>query len=284
MSAPGRIASIRERLLNKARHSGEVFDYVIARYAIERFLYRLSVSDFSSQYVLKGALLFYVWHERMHRPTRDVDFLGFGPADAGAVAQAFQSIANMQVPDDGLTFFADSVSAESIREEALYGGIRVKLLCKLGNIRIPLHVDVGFGDAITPEPALCTFPALLPDYPPVCIRSYPIYTVVAEKLEAMVSLGDRNTRMKDFFDLRFIVQSEVLDPVILSQAIKRTFERRKTALPQGVPHCLTQEYARVKEQDWNAFLRRNGLEAREGFAEVLAAIQAHLPYRWGAAE
>jgi hypothetical protein len=281
MSSPNLIASIRQRLRNKATQTDEVFDFVLARYAVERLLYRLSVSNLSNQFVLKGALLFYLWNEQMHRPTRDLDLLGFGPADAATLEQTFKQIISTSVPDDGLTFFPDTITAEPIREDDLYGGIRVKLMAKLGNIRIPLQIDVGFGDAVTPGPESSRFPTLLTDLPTPAIRSYPVYTVIAEKLEAMVSLGDRNSRLKDFFDLRFILQTEQLDPAVLSQAIKSTFERRKTPLPTAVPRCLTPEFAAVKETLWKAFLDRNGLTSKEeSFAEVLQSIRTLLPYKW----
>jgi hypothetical protein len=154
-------------------------------------------------------------------------------------------------------------------------------MAKLGNIRIPLQIDIGFGDAVTPGPESSHFPTLLSDLPAPVIRSYPVYTAVAEKLEAMVSLGDQNSRLKDFFDLRFILQTEHLDPAILSQAIKSTFARRKTSLPAAVPRCLTPEFASVKETLWKAFLDRNGLKSTEdSFAEVIQSIRTLLPYNW----
>lgn len=279
MSGPNLIASIRQRLRNKAAHTGEAFDFVLGRYGAERLLYRLSVSKLSTQFVLKGALLFYLWNEQMHRPTRDLDLLGFGPSDTATLEQAFREIVETSVPDDGLTFFPDTIAAEPIRDDTLYGGIRVKTMAKLGNIRIPLQIDVGFGDAITPGPEVSNFPTLLTDFPAPAIRSYPVYTVIAEKLQAMVSLGDRNTRMKDFFDLRSIFQTEQLDQAVISQAIRSTFERRRTSLPQGVPRCLTPEFAAIKESQWRAFLDRNGIpKTAESFADVLQSIRTRLLY------
>lgn len=281
MSGPNLIASIRQRLRNRAAQTGEAFDFVLTRYAAERLLYRLSVSRLNTQFVLKGALLFYLWNDQMHRPTRDLDLLGFGPSDSATLEQAFRQIVETSVPDDGLKFLPDTITAEPIRDDALYGGIRVKILAKLGNIRIPLQIDVGFGDAITPGPEARNFPTVLTDFPEPAIHSYPVYTVIAEKLQAMVSLGDRNTRMKDFFDLRFILQTEQLEPAIVSQAIKSTFERRKTLLPHGVPRCLTPEFAALKESQWRAFLDRNGIaRTSESFADVLESIRSRLRYDW----
>jgi predicted nucleotidyltransferase component of viral defense system len=281
MSAPNQIASIRQRRRNKAAETGEVFDFVLSRYAVERLLYRLSVSDLAEQFVLEGAMLFYLWNHAMHRPTRDVDFLGFGPAETEALEQDFRRIVAIPGPDDGLTFFADTISASPIREDGVYGGVRVKLMVKLGNIRIPLQIDVGFGDAITPEAERSRFPSLLSDFPAPVIRSYPVYTVVAEKLEAMVSLGAQNTRMKDFFDVLFILRTETLDRAVLAEAAHNTFNRRKTAYPAGIPDCLTPSFAASKEMIWQAFLNRNGIRTMKGtFADVVTEIAAQLPLDW----
>ncbi len=210
-----------------------------------------------------------------------MDFLGFGPADTETVKTAFQGIIAIPAPEDGLTFLAESVIAEPIREQAAYGGIRVKLMAKLGNSRIPLQIDIGYGDAITPGPETRQFPALLPNFAAPAIRAYPVYTVVAEKLEAMVSLGDQNSRMKDFFDVLFILRTEKLDPVRLAQAISATFKQRKTSLPIGMPHALTQDFAGAKEEMWRAFLKRNGITSgTDSFAQVVTEINNRLPYAW----
>jgi predicted nucleotidyltransferase component of viral defense system len=205
---PNLVASIRQRLLNKAKSNGEVFDFVLSRYAIERLLFRLGQSRHADSFVLKGAMLFYIWNQSMHRPTRDVDFLGFGPADCDTLEATFKEIAESPVPEDGLTFETRKIKTDPIREEASYGGVRIKLLAKLGTIRIPLQIDIGFGDAITPSPNISRLPSLISELPAPTIRTYPIYTVVAEKLEAMVLLGEQNSRMKDFFDIHFLVTTE----------------------------------------------------------------------------
>ncbi len=151
MSKPNLVASIRQRLLNKAKANGEAFDYVLARYGTERLLYRLANSSHSNSFVLKGAMLFYVWNRQMHRPTRDVDLLGFGSDDLEIVTETFSEIARITTPEDGLSFDAGSIKANSIREQASYQGIRIKMLTPLGNVRIPIQIDIGFGDAITPS-------------------------------------------------------------------------------------------------------------------------------------
>jgi hypothetical protein len=217
----------------------------------------------------------------MHRPTRDVDFLGFGPADCDILEATFKEIAEWPAPDDGLTFDSQTIKAEPIREEASYSGIRISLLSKLGTIRIPLQIDVGFGDAITPSPDTYKFPSLISELPVPSIKTYPIYTVVAEKLEAMVLLGEQNSRMKDFYDIHFLATTEEFDTKVLHQAIRATFSRRKTPLPSTVPESLTQDFATLKQDQWSAFLNRNNLKTTPSdFSEILAQIRNRLPVDW----
>ena len=197
----GLVASIRARLQNLAKARGEDFDLVLTRYAIERFLYRLSLVPARENYLLKGALLFDLWFDVPHRPTRDADFLGFGPADTDALKTTIREICAV-AGDDGMKYDPESITVEEIRENARYGGLRVKLGSTLGNARSLVQLDVGYGDAVTPGPEEALYPTLLDDQPPPRLRVYPRASVAAEKLEAIVSLGMTNTRMKDYFDLR----------------------------------------------------------------------------------
>ncbi len=155
-------------------------------------------------------------------------------------------------------FLPESVAAAPIREEAAYPGTRVTLEARLESARIRVQVDIGFGDVVTPAPEEITFPALL-DFPAPHLRAYPIYTVVAEKLEASVRLGEANTRMKDFFDLWFLSQKFPFEGELLKEAITRTFARREMPLPTAVPVALTPEFAALKAATWAAFIRRNAL-------------------------
>jgi hypothetical protein len=198
-------ASVRQRLLVLGQKRGEPFDLILTRYGIERLLYRLSRSAYADRFLLKGAMLFRVWNDSSHRPTRDVDFLGYGLAETKDLEGIFRELCSLPVDTDGLIFLPLTVNAQPIREEAVYGGIRVTLEARLENAKIPIQCDIGFGDAVTPEPEQVEFPALL-DFPAPQLRSYPTYTVVAEKLEAMVLLGEANSRMKDFYDLWFLSQ------------------------------------------------------------------------------
>ena len=201
MTGPDLTASVRARLLNKAKAEQQDFNLVLTRYALERLLYRLGRSTHAEHFLLKGALLFDLWFDIPHRPTRDADLLGFGSADIPRMEAVFRDLcAAACEPDDGIRFQAATVSALEIRKEANYAGLRVTLVGLLAGARCPVQVDVGFGDAVTPAPELVDYPAMLPELPGPRLRAYPRYTVVAEKLEALVSLGIANSRMKDDLD------------------------------------------------------------------------------------
>ena len=268
-------ASVRQRLLNLSDKSGVAFELILTRFAVERLLYRLTQSRYADGFLLKGAMLFAVWSPEAHRPTRDVDLLGFGTSELEQVEATFKELCGVPVDDDGLVFIATSVRAEGIREGAHYAGVRVNLIAKLANVKIPVQVDVGYGDAVFPGPETVTFPALL-DFPAPTLRAYPIYTVVAEKLEAMVVLGEINSRMKDFFDLWFLCEHFDFERAILAQAVKGTFERRKSPLPKpGTIYALSDAFAQDKKPLWNAFLTRNRLEAID-LPAVLSRLNAFL--------
>lgn len=258
----GRAASILARLLARAKAGGEDFNLVLNRYAIERFLYRLSVSPARDAFVLKGAMLFDLWFDVPHRATRDADFLGFGAEDADTLRETLQGICGIEA-DDGLEFDAASISVESIREQANYGGLRARLVARLGGARCTAQIDVGYGDAVTPGPEVATCPVLLDDMPAPRLRVYPRASVIAEKLEAIASLGMANSRMKDYFDLLALAREGHVDGQEVAVAIAATFRRRGTAIPDGMPVGLTGEFARdpAKLRQWQAFLGKNRLEA-----------------------
>ncbi len=265
-------ASVRQRLLTLSERRKEPFDLVLVRYGIERLLYRLSRSAHAEKFLLKGAMLFAIWSDGTHRPTRDVDLLGFGPSDDDELKAIFKEVCGLETEPDGLTFLTESVAAAPIREEAAYPGTRITLEARLGKVRIPVQVDIGFGDVVTPAPEEIEFPALL-DFPAPHMRAYPIYTVVAEKLEASVRLGEANTRMKDFFDLWFLSRQFPFEGELLKGAITRTFARREMTLPATVPVALTPEFVAQKAATWAFFIRRNALAPVE-MAATLDAIRA----------
>lgn len=269
-------ASIHARLLARARARGDDFNLVLTRYGLERFLYRLSVSPARDYYLLKGALLFDLWFDLPHRPTRDADFLGFGAADRDALRRHVRDVCALAV-DDGIAFDPESVSIEEIRDDAKYGGLRVKLVGLLGRARCPVQLDVGYGDAVTPGPEEITYPCLLEDLPPPKLKVYPRASVVAEKLEAIATLGIANSRMKDYFDLRALAREGAVGQDVLEDAIAATFGRRGTVLPAELPLGLTDAFAQDAEKraQWNAFLRKNGLEA-PALVEVVAEVRDFL--------
>ena len=255
-------ASIHARLLNLAKARGEDFNLVLVRYATERFLYRLSQLPARESYWLKGAMLFDLWFDVAHRPTRDADFLSFGPMESGVLANTVREICAVPA-EDGMRFDADSIVIDEIREEARYGGLRVRLVGRLGNARATVQLDVGYGDAVTPGPEDAVYPTLLDDQPAPRLRVYPRASVVAEKLEAIVSLGMANSRLKDYFDLRALAREGLLDARHLADAIAATFARRGTAVPIEMPLGLTEAFALdpAKQRQWQAFLGRNRLQA-----------------------
>ena len=257
-------ASIRDRLLNRAKTERTEFGLLLTRFALERLLYRLSISRHREQFLLKGALLFDLWFDEPHRPTRDADFLAFGSPDLSAMAATFREICALEA-EDGITFDPTSVKAQEIRKEANYAGIRITLTGSLDRARCPVQADIGFGDAVTPAPEETDYPLLLNDLPTPRLHVYPRYTVIAEKYHAIASLGIANSRMKDFFDLWVLTRQSELDPTILRRAIAATFVRRSTALPTNTPVGLSDEFAGdgAKQIQWRAFKARNQLVAPE---------------------
>lgn len=262
-------ASVRQRLLNVAKAQGVDFNQVLVRFALERILYRLAQSKHADRFLLKGALLFTLWYDMPHRATRDADLLGFGASDLESVAQAFREIAAVAVAD-GIVFDPASVTAEEIRKEAGYGGVRVTIAGELAKARCKTQIDVGFGDAVTPGPVDAVYPVLLADLPAPQLRAYPAYTVVAEKLHAIALLGMTNSRLKDYFDLSVLLKRETLDAGLLAKAIKATFERRGMAVPAGLPVGLTDEFARDASRQalWQAFVKKNELDPEPLIAVV----------------
>jgi hypothetical protein len=268
-------ASVRQRLLNLAKKRGDAFDLVLVRYALERLLYRISVSRYAEQFLLKGALLFAVWGQDEHRPTRDADLLGSGPGEPERVQSVFKEFCGIRY-EDGIMFDTNSVKVEEIAEDKIYPGLRVTLNAELAGARIPVQVDVGFGDAVVPGAETVRYPTML-EFPAPQLRAYPVYTVISEKFQAMVALGGANSRMKDFYDLWAIGRRFELDGGTLSRAIEATFARRKTTLPDGKPVALKPEFAEIpgKAAQWSAFVRRNRLNAAEiSLSKAQASIAA----------
>lgn len=263
--------SARARLTNRARERKENAQLLMTRYVIERLLWRLSVSPYRQLFVLKGAMLFSLWTPTPYRATGDLDLLGFGDNDPDQVAGHFRAVMVIAA-DDGIVFRPDTVVAAAARAEDEYSGVRLDFQAELAGARLPIHVDIGFGDAITPGAQDIEYPSLL-GLPPPKLRAYPPETVVAEKFQAMTALGMANSRMKDFFDLWAIANTFAFEGAVLAQAIAATFARRQTPLPTEPPLAFTTGFAQAKQVQWTAFLKRTEASlAPEPFPEIQAQI------------
>lgn len=270
--------SIHQRLLNIRNKTGENFNSLLVRYGLERLLYRIMLSNHSDVFVLKGAMLFALWHEVPGRPTRDIDLLGFGNPTHQQLKQLFSDAGDVVFDDDGLRFDTNSIRTEDIRDDQEYFGIRIRLHAFLGNARIPIQIDVGFGDVLTPAPQEIEYPTIL-DLPAPRLMAYHPATVIAEKVNAMVVHGIMNSRMKDFYDIYILLKHMNIDDNLLAQAIKATFNRRKTELPKLLPVALSEDFLEdgTKETQWKAFLNRSNLSDSElTLPEVIKNLRKRL--------
>ena len=271
-------ASIAAGLRRIAREKGTDTAFLLRRYAIERLLYRLSLSPHRNAFILKGAMLFTAWLDDPFRPTQDLDLLGLGDHSLKAITNMFRGICSAGVEDDGLRFDVAHLNATAIREDQNYGGVRVKTVAYLGKARIPVQVDIGFGDAVTPAAVEIEFPTLF-DGPSLLLASYPRETVVAEKFEAMVKLGQANSRMKDYYDILALAQLFPFEGQLLADAFRATFARRKTELPSGVPAGLSDAFGEdaLKIAQWAGFTGRAALPIPPGtLRDAVGAIRAFI--------
>lgn len=270
-------ASVAARLLHRAKQTGDVYQTLLTTFCFERFLYRLGKSEVRERFVLKGAMLLRLWSDQPYRATRDLDLLRNGDGSFEAIRSDLRTICAIPVEPDAVVFGADSIRIEAIRPEDEYAGTRATLTARCGSARLSLQIDMGLGDSVWPTPQSCVYPALL-DFPAPKVLAYPREAVVAEKLEALVVLGDRNSRIKDFFDLQFVASHFEFDRATLTEAIRRTFERRRTPIPADEPIGLLPAYWEnpSRPAQVRAFARRAGLtvakEPGVEFARVLAAF------------
>ena len=268
-------ASVNQRLLNLAKETRRPFNEFVQFYAIERWLYRLAQSEHRNQFVLKGALMLLVWKTPVTRPTRDIDLLGRN--DLEFVRNVVAGICQVSVEDDGVIFDPSSVSTERIAEDADYEGVRAKFQGHLGKTRLPMQIDIGFSDVVTPEPTMISYPTIL-NQPAPELHAYSRDTAIAEKFEAMVKLGELNSRMKDFFDIMLLSETGNFEGSQLAGAIQRTFTRRGTAI-EAAPLCFSKQFASdpAKAVQWNAFVRRSLLaDVPSDFSEVVERVRAFL--------
>ncbi len=271
------VASIHQRLLNVSRQTGLSFNDLVLYYAMERFLHRLSKSKYHDRFVLKGALMLFVWNAPITRVTRDIDLLGRISNDFGVIRLAIAEICSATVDGDGLVFDSQSVVTEPIAEDADYQGVRVRFQGNLGNMKIPMQIDIGFSDIMTPDAMPITYPAIF-DHSGPRLMGYNKETAIAEKFEAMVKLGELNTRMKDFFDVWLLSGNFVFDGRLLARAISATFNHRQTTI-ESDPVCFSARFQNdpAKVSQWMGFVRRSRLpDEPEAFPVIMDSISDFL--------
>lgn len=271
------LASLHQRLLKVSKQTGRPFSDLVMYYAIERFLYRLSMSQYANQIILKGGLMLHVWNTAITRVTRDIDVLGRLSNDLTQVKEAVQAVCATAVKDDGLVFDPQTVVTARIAEDADYEGVRATFKGQFGKVPLAMQVDFGFSDIITPQPTRITYPGVL-DFPPATLLAYNRETVVAEKFEAMTKLGEVNSRMKDFFDVWVLSQGFAFDGALLADAVQSTFAHRKTEM-EIKPACFTERFTKApaKAVQWKAFLRTSRVgKSPADFAEVVGHVEGFL--------
>lgn len=284
-------ASVHQRLLNLAKEQVRPFNEILQYYAMERFLHRLAHSRHGNRFVLKGALMLQMWKAPISRPTMDIDLLGRMDNSVDTLVAVTQDICRERVEPDGLEFVPETVTGERIAEEAEYAGVRLRLRALLGKARVTIQIDVGFGDAVYPNPVRGDYPTILP-FPAPNLLAYRRETAVAEKFEAMVTLGLLNSRMKDFFDIWLLCRQFDFDGDTLATAVAKTFAQRKTIVV-GEPDALAPGFADTpgKREQWRAFVRRTHFEKptpdmgdlirtiREFLQPVASALASGAPFR-----
>ena len=266
-------ASVRNKLTDQFKKTGENLQTLFVRYANERFLYRLSQTEHRTKFLVKGATVFAFWFDQPHRPTKDLDLLGYGKNEIPEIESVVREICAVK-GDDGLEFLTETIKGSLIREDQEYQGVRITITVMLERARIPVQIDVGFGDAVTPEAEEVELNTIL-DFPAPRVRIYPKETVIAEKFEAMVSLGLGNGRMKDFWDLNYLIKYAEFDGKLLQTAIRNTFANRQSRLQQELPVALSDDFAanELKLSLWSGFIRRNSIKTETDFAEVIKHLR-----------
>jgi predicted nucleotidyltransferase component of viral defense system len=267
-------ASVHQRIINLARAQNSDANLLFTRYGLERFLYRLGRSPHADSFVLKGAMLFFVWTGTASRPTRDLDLLALISPDVEEIRRVFQNICLTTVEDDALEFQTTAMEIEPTQGLRRFGGFRITIPALLSKVRLQVQVDLGFGDTVTPAPKRITYPTLL-DQPAPQLAAYHMETVIAEKTEAIVKLGLTNTRTKDYFDLFALSRNFAFTGSDLVSSLAATFRTRDTPIPADIPPGLTEGFATdaVSLTRWNSFLRRNGLADDPDWPEVVAAVR-----------
>ncbi len=272
------IRSIRDRLKNEADKRGVTYEFMAVRYGLERFLHRLTESGYRDHFVLKGATLFLPWEGDFHRPTRDLDFSGRDYAEVGELESVVREICKIEPEqEDGLLFNTESVQGAKIREGRAYEGIRIKFDAELGSHELRLQLDVGFGDALEPQPEMINYPSLL-DFDPVELTAYRRENVISEKFQFIVVMGMGNSRMKDYYDIWYMSENFKIEGKKLQPAIRKTFERRETKLPEDLPIGLSDDFTNDERsrRNWNGLMNKLNLESKLTLAETVTRIRTFL--------
>ena len=273
-------ASIRARLLNRAKAEETEFQLFLDRYACERFLYRLGESEARDRCILKGASLLALWMDEPYRSTRDVDLLAFGENDEDTVRYVMETICSVSCPEDGIALDISTLKVSAIRDGQRYGGQRATLIALLGNAKCNVQVDFGFGDVVVPGPEEAQLPTLIGDVPAPFLLTYPQVSSIAEKFESMVQLGIGNSRMKDFYDIWALSEIFDFDGPKLQEAVARCFDRRGTPWGAELPEALTPAfYSNPRLQDyWTAYGHHGALLhlPPSVFEEIGSRIQSFL--------
>ncbi len=270
--------SIKARLKNMSEDLKMPTDKILSYYAMERFLHRLSETKYNDRLVLKGALMFTVWDIKNRRVTMDIDFLSYLSNKQGVIEKVVKEICLAPVIDDGIVFDVSTMSSKKIKEGAEYEGVRTKFKAYLGKTRIQMQLDFGFGDKIYPGPTLIKYPTLLGSLPPE-IRGYSVESLVSEKFEAMMTLGDANSRLKDFYDIWLLITEGYVDKEKLMMAIKSTFENRGTEIPSENSLFDRNTYSEIssKQKDWEAFLdSRQITGVKESISKITKEIESFM--------
>ncbi len=268
-------ASVRQRLLNRARNDKRPFNEILQYYAMERFLYRLSQSVHAGSFILKGALMLRAWGSPEFRPTMDIDMLGRTLNEEGSIVAQIRDVIAVNVEPDGLTFDPDSIKSERITEDADYEGIRIRFCGELDSARVNMQVDIGFGDIIYPGPEELDLPVML-DAPAPRLLCYSRESAIAEKFEAMVKLGILNSRMKDFYDIWLLSRQFDFDGLKLAEAIRLTFQRRGTSIPSRI-EAFEQPFIDAKQVQWSAFYKRLQQDhVPKSFEDVVSVVKDFL--------
>jgi len=271
-------ASVKQRLLNKSKTDNRPYQELLQYYIMERFLYRLSISQHKRHFILKGALMMVTWKSPDFRPTRDIDFLGRMGNDPNSIRRVIESICQINVENDGVIFDIGEKNPVSITEDGDYTGVRVFLIAHLEKTKTPFHLDIGFGDVITPSPQSIDYPAILEDLPRPNLQGYTRESVIAEKFQAMIKLDILNSRMKDFYDIWYILRQFEFMGSCLQEAMKETFANRKTDLPAD-PYVFSTEFKtnQDKQKQWVAFISRGDFkETPQNFSEIVKSIEVFL--------